>query len=138
MNSSYRTIVSLKETKINGHAVEHYKKRRLREVPLSFSSGTVPVSKVSVADVFAANRWRNFVGVMFLGPAFGLLPKTGHHDRTSEDIEFDLAVNVRGKGVILTTRGTNQHAKGRDGRNVEAINVCYTGKGEEARTDSRG
>jgi hypothetical protein len=138
MNSSYRTIVSLKETKINGHAVEHYKKRRLREVPLSFSSGTVPESKVSFADIFATNRWRSFIGVMFFGPAFALLPEARHHHRTSEDIEFDLTVKVRGRDVMLTTGGTNQHARGRDGANVEVINVCYTGRYGEVLADSKG
>ena len=125
MDSSYRTILSLKETKINGHAMDHYKKRRAREVPLSFTGGTVPPSKVRFVDIFTANRWRNFFGVIFLGPAFALLPSKSDHERTSADVNFDLMTKVRDKEVLLTTRATEQHLKGKNGTNAEAINVCY-------------
>jgi hypothetical protein len=125
MDSSYRTILSLKETKINGHAVDHYKKRRAQQVPLSFTSGTVPMSKVRFVDIFAANRWRNFFGVVLLGPAFALLPRNSDHERTSADVDFDLVTKVRDREILLTTRATEQHAKGRNGTNVEPINVCY-------------
>lgn len=125
MDSSYRTILSLKETKINGYAVDHYKKRRAQQVPLSFTSGTVPTSKVRFVDILAVNRWRNFFGVVFLGPAFALLPSNSDHQRTSADVDFDLVTKVRDREVLLTTRATEQHAKGKNGTNVEAINVCY-------------
>jgi hypothetical protein len=125
MDSSYRTILSLKETKINGHAVDHYKKRRAQQVPLSFISGTVPTSKVRFVDILAVNRWRNFFGVVFLGPAFALLPSNSDHQRTSADVDFDLVTKVRDREMLLTTRPTEQHTKKKDGTNVEAINVCY-------------
>ena len=125
MDSSYRTILSLKETKINGLAIDHYKKRRAQQVPLSFTGGTVPLSKVRFVDVCAANRWRNFFGVVFMGPAFALLPSISDHERTSADVDFDLVTKVRDKQVLLTTRATEQHTKGKNGINLEAINVCY-------------
>jgi hypothetical protein len=125
MDSSYRTILSLKETKINGHAVDHYKKRRAQQVPLSFTSGTVPSSKVRFVDILMANRWKNFLAVALLGPSFALLPSHKDHERTSADVDFDLVTKVRDREVLLTTRSTEQHAKGKYGTNVEPINVCY-------------
>jgi len=125
MDSSYRTIVSLKETKINGQAVDHYKKRRSRQVPLSFTSGTVEASRVGFTDIFATNRLVNIFGILFLGPAFALLPNKRDHERTSADVEFDLAVSVRENKVLLTTKTTEGHSRGNDGLNIEAINVCY-------------
>jgi hypothetical protein len=118
------TIVSLKETKINGQAVDNYNKRQLDDVPLSFTKGTVPASTVGFFEIFATSRQQNFLTVLFLGPAFSLMPTKTDHERTSKETEFDLQVKVGGSVVMFTTRKTTFHKKS-NGKNVEAINVCY-------------
>jgi hypothetical protein len=125
MESSYRTIVSLKEIKINGHAVDHYKKRGslAQFKPLSFTKGTVPIWRVSLVDFFAVNKLSGILGLLILGPAYALLPSIKDHERSSANIEFDFVVNVRSDIVMLTTRRTDSHTQGNDGLNVEAINV---------------
>jgi len=133
LDSSYRIIVSLKEMKINGQAVDHYKRRPLSDTNLSFSKGTVPVSRVGFFEILFTNRVRNLFGVLFLGPAFALMPKRADDERTSDETKFDLRVKVGpapgiesgSSTVVFTTRRTNKHGRGGDGRNVEAINVCY-------------
>ena len=142
--SSYETILSLKETKINGQAVDHYKKRQSFDAVLSFSRGTVPISHVSFCEILSTNNLRNSLGMSFLGPAFALMPSRGDHDRTSKETAFDISVRV-GSGIgedvpssriLFTTRETDKHGRGKNGKNLEAINVCYiedneAGKGRE-------
>lgn len=128
MEATYKTMVSLKEVKINGHAFEHYKKRRAAEAPISFTSGTVPSSIITFGDILKTNKAKDFFGVLLFGPAYALLPSRQDHDRTSSGIDFDLNVNVRGSDVLLTTRTTASHTRGKDGSNAEAINVCYVGE----------
>ena len=133
LDSSYRTIVSLKEMKINGEAVDHYKRRPLSDAHLSFSRGTVPVSSVGFFEILFTNRLRNLFGVLLFGPAFALMPRRADDDRTSEETKFDLKVKVGpapgiesgSSTVLFTTRRTDRHGRGKEGRNFEAINVCY-------------
>jgi hypothetical protein len=126
MESSYSTILSLKEIKINGQAVDHYKKRVSSALykQLSFTKGTVPIWHVSLIDIFAVNKLSGILGLLVLGPAYALLPTIKDHERSSANIEFDFVVKVRSDVVLLTTRRTDSHALGNDGLNVEAINVC--------------
>ena len=136
--SSYETILSLKETKINGQAVDHYKKRQSFDAVLSFTRGTIPISHVSFCEILSTNNLRNSLGMSFLGPAFALMPSRADHDRTSKETAFDISVRV-GSGVggdvdssriLFTTRGTDKHGRGKNGKNLEAINVCYIEENE--------
>ena len=133
LSSSYETILSLKETKINGQAVDHYKKRQAFDAVLSFSRGTVPISRVSFCEILSTNNLRNSLGISFLGPAFALMPNRADHDRTSKETAFDISVRV-GSGIgedvessriLSTTRKTDRHGRGKNGKNLDAINVCY-------------
>jgi hypothetical protein len=63
--------------------------------------------------------------LVLLGPAFAVFPSNRDHERTSVDVDFDLVTKVRDREVLLTTRATEKHAKGKHGTNMEAINVCY-------------
>ncbi|KAH8914564.1 hypothetical protein BT69DRAFT_1253209 [Atractiella rhizophila] len=133
LDSSFRMILSLKETKINGQAADHYKRRPLSDTHLSFSRGSVPVSSVGFFEILLTNRLQNFFDVLFFGPAFSLMPKRTDDDRTSDETRFDLTVKVdparsidgESGTVVFTTRRTNRHGRGTEGRNLEAINVCY-------------
>lgn len=142
LDSSFRVILSLKEMKINGQAIDHYKRRPLSDTHLSFSKGTVPVSSVGFFEILSTNRPHNFFGVLFFGPAFSLMPKRADDERTSDETKFDLAIQVgaapgidRGSStVVFTTRRTNRHGKGVEGRNLDPINVCYI-ENDVVRTD---
>jgi len=125
MESSFHTNLSLKEIKINGQAVDHYKKRLSQYSRVSFLDGNVPLSRVRFWDVLAVNRVTNFLGTLLLGPALGLLPRAIEYDRRSEQIGFDLWFSVRDNDVLFTTRQTDGHQKYIDGSNIETINVCY-------------
>ena len=142
--SSFETILSLKETKINGQAVDHYKKRQAFDTVLSFSRGTVPISHVSFFEILSTNNLHNFLSTSILGPAFTLMPSRADHERTSKETDFDLSVRVGSRigedvdssRVLFTTRETDRHGRGKDGKNLEAINVCHiednkAGKREE-------
>ena len=142
--SSYETILSLKEININGQAIDYYKKRQSSDAVLSFSRGTVPNSHVSFCEILSTSNLRNSLGMSFLGPAFALMPSRRDHDRTSKETTFDVNVRV-GSGIgedvessriLFTTRETDRHGRGKNGENLDAINVCYiedneAGKGRE-------
>ena len=143
--SSYETILSLKETKINGQAVDHYKKRQSFDAVLSFSRGTVPISHVSFCEILSTNNLRSSLGMSFLGPAFALMPSRGDHDRTSKETAFDISVRV-GSGIgedvassriLFTTRETDKHGRGKNGKNLEAINVCYIEDNEAGKSQEK-
>ena len=143
--SSYETILSLKETKINGQAVDHYKKRQSFYTVLSFSRGTVPISHVSFCEILSTNNLHNFLSTSLLGPAFALMPNRADHERTSKETDFDLNVRV-GSGIgedidsnriLFTTRETDRHGRGKNGKNSEAINVCYIADNEAAEKDEK-
>lgn len=145
LSSSYETILSLKETKINGQAVDHYKKRQSFDAVLSFSRGTVPASHVSFCEILSTNNLRNSLGMSFLGPAFALMPNRADHDRTSKETAFDISVkvgcgtgeDVESSRILFTTRETDRHEKGKNGKNLEAINVCYIDDNKVVETDNK-
>ena len=145
LSSSYETILSLKETKINGQAVDHYKKRQSFDTVLSFTRGTVPVSHVSFWEILSTNNLHTFLSTSILGPAFALMPSRADHERTSKETDFDLNVRV-GSGIgedvdssriLFTTRETDRHARGKNGKNSEAINVCYIDDNEAEKRDEK-
>jgi hypothetical protein len=135
MSAAFRTILSLKETKINGLAVDNYRKRRNAAIAdetglkaVGFTQGTVPLAEVGLGDFFAASRlrgWTGLLGLLVLGPAYALLPRMGDHDRKSAEVDFDFKAEVGTGTVVITTRATDSHAKRKDGTNVEPINVCF-------------
>ena len=145
LSSSYETILSLKETKINGQAVDHYKKRQSFDAVLSFTRGTVPVSRVSFCEILSTNNLQNLLSTSILGPAFALMPSRGDHERTSKETDFDLNVKV-GSGIgedvessriLFTTRETDRHGRGKNGKNLEPINVCYIEDNEAGKRDEK-
>ncbi|KFA63830.1 hypothetical protein S40285_10216 [Stachybotrys chlorohalonatus IBT 40285] len=138
MTSSFRTILSLKETKINGLALDHYRKTRTGAAyastaanlkPVSFTDrDSVPLANVELADFFAASRsrsWIGFLGMLVFGPGYAMLPRLGDHDRKCAEVEFDFVAPIGGGNVILTTRESDRHAKGQDDRNFDPIITCY-------------
>jgi len=157
MESSFATILSLKETKINGRAVEHYKKRSATDAMLSFvnhhandGEGDVNnkpnsdentktashphnlvASRITLLDILAMNKASNMLQVLFLGPAYALLPERNDHIRTSMNLQFELAAKVRNGIAVLTTQRTDGHALSSDGENIEAINVCVLPQGNQ-------
>lgn len=143
--SSYETILSLKETKINGQAVDHYKKRQSFDTVLSFSRGTVPISHVSFCEILSTNNVYNFLSTSLLGPAFALMPSRADHERTSKEMDFDLNVrigsgideDVESKRILFTTRETDRHGRGKNGKNIEAINVCCIEDNEIEKRDEK-
>ena len=145
LSSSYETILSLKETKINGQAVDHYKKRQSFDTVLSFTRGTVPVSHVSFCEILSTNNLHNFLSTSLLGPAFALMPSRADHERTSKETDFDLNVRVGSEigedvdsnMILFTTRATDRHGRGKNGKNLEAINVCYIEDNEAAERDEK-
>lgn len=129
MNSSFWTIVSLKETVINGHAVEHYQKRPARRTPVAFThqkedirKGVVQLVPASarILDVIAIDRPSRFLQYCLFGPAYAMIPETRDHRRTSERVHFDMLIPVRNTEVLLT----NQHLRSDQSETVEAVNVC--------------
>ncbi|KAJ5623473.1 hypothetical protein N7490_012078 [Penicillium lividum] len=132
MHSSFHTILSLKEIKINGEAVNHCNKRRRQEqeqgqaASLSFTEGTIPVSRIGFFDIVATSRGaRNLFKAILFGPAYALLPMNEDHKRMSAETRIDFRIRVRDMTVLLTNRTTNAHMKTKSGDNIEAINVCY-------------
>ncbi|KAJ5776444.1 uncharacterized protein N7511_001455 [Penicillium nucicola] len=129
MDSSFWTILSLKEIKINGQALDHYKKRRRRQKDqansLSFAEGTIPISRIRFFDIVTSHGVKNLFELLLFGPAYILLPRKEDHGRTSAETGIDFRVQVRDMTALLTTRATNAHMKTKYGENVEAINVCY-------------
>lgn len=137
MSSAFRTIVSLKETKINGLAIDHYRKQRsggpvgsaqdeLKAV--SFTQNTIPLAEITFRDLFVQNRSRGpfgILGFLLMGPVYGLLPRAEDHERKSALIDFDFVAGVKNGDVVLTTRGTDKHAKRDEETNLEPINVCF-------------
>jgi hypothetical protein len=130
MHSSFHTILSLKEIKINGEAVDHFKKRRRQDQEqaalLSFTEGTIPVSRIGFLDILATSRGvGNLFKVLIFGPAYALLPMKEDHQRRSAETRIDFRIRVRDMSVLFTNRATNAHMKTKSGDNIEAINVCY-------------
>ncbi|KAI1092752.1 hypothetical protein F5B19DRAFT_492171 [Rostrohypoxylon terebratum] len=82
--SAFRTILSLKEVKINGMAVDHYKKRRRdgeddRSGPrsLAFTQSSVPLAEVGLGDFIECLRLRSasdIANFLLFGPAYAILP----------------------------------------------------------------
>ncbi|EXJ53685.1 uncharacterized protein A1O5_13137 [Cladophialophora psammophila CBS 110553] len=142
MESSFNTILSLKETKINGQAVDHYKKRSSTSSALSFTNhdsdvsssttghaGNLTACRIGFMDILTMTKASDIAHVFFLGPAYTLLPDKQDHIRTSRNLQFDLFAEVRGNTVVLTTQPTNEHALTGEGTNVEAVNVCLLPQG---------
>ncbi|KAL8398396.1 hypothetical protein RB596_005785 [Gaeumannomyces avenae] len=146
MGTAFRNILSLKEVKINGLALDHYRKRRSgvvdvpggggkrgdaggQNVSLAFTQGTVGLAEVELRDIFRTNTQSQglggLLGLAVFGPAYALLPKVGDHQRKSHQMDFDFLATVGTGHVLLTTRPTDSHARTPDGLNVEAINVCH-------------
>ncbi|RYP82288.1 hypothetical protein DL770_005626 [Monosporascus sp. CRB-9-2] len=145
MKSSFRTIMSLKETKINGLALDLYRKTRAtsnprvsRLKPVAFTeSNSVSLADIELADFFAANRargWLGFIGMLLLGPGYAMLPRLNDHDRKSDEVEFDFVAPVEGGNVVLTTRETDRHAKGQGTGNLDPVIACYLGLSTLQRT----
>ena len=64
---------------------------------------------------------------------YAQLPNRADHDRTSLGTAFDISVRV-GSGIgedvwssriLFTTRKTDRQGRGKNGKNSEAVNVCY-------------
>ncbi|KLU89723.1 hypothetical protein MAPG_08692 [Magnaporthiopsis poae ATCC 64411] len=143
MGTAFRNVLSLKEVKINGLAVDHYRKRRSGAVDipggkrgdagqstsLAFTQGTVELAEVELRDIFQTNTQSRglggLFGLAFFGPAYALLPVMGDHQRKSQQMDFDFLARVGTGHVLFTTRPTDSHARTPDGLNVEAINVCH-------------
>lgn len=144
MGTAFRNILSLKEVKINGMALDHYRKRRsgVVDVPggrrgdagqkpsLAFTQGTMELAEVELRDIFRTNTQSRgglggLLGLALFGPAYALLPTTGDSLRKSQQMDFDFLAAVGTGRVLLTTRPTDSHARTPDGLNVEAINVCH-------------
>ncbi|KAL7622850.1 hypothetical protein AAE478_006529 [Parahypoxylon ruwenzoriense] len=152
LSSAFRNILSLKETKINGLAVDHYRKRPgggsaypLSDTqtggpmkPLTFTMETVPLAEVGLGDFFGSSRsrgWKGLLGMALFGPGYAMLPQVGDHERKSAEVDFDFVARLRTGTVVLTTRATDRHAKNRDGSNVESINVCHIAEGGYGKED---
>ncbi|KAL8364977.1 hypothetical protein RB595_004000 [Gaeumannomyces hyphopodioides] len=141
MGTAFRNILSLKEVKINGLAVDHYRKRRSgvvdipggrrgdagQNVSLAFTHGTVGLAEVELRDIFRTQSrgLGGLFGLALFGPAYTLLPMMGDHQRKSQQTDFDFLAKVGTGHVLFTTRPTDSHARTPDGLNVEAINVCH-------------
>ena len=145
LSSACEAELSLKEAKINGQAVEHYKRRPSSDTVLSFTRGTVPISHVSFCEILSMNNSHSFLSTLLLGPAFALMPSRGDYKRTSKVPDIDLNVRVRsgigedveGSRILFTTRETDRHGRGKDGKNLEAINVCCIEDNEAGSGDEK-
>jgi hypothetical protein len=124
MNSSFAQIISVKEIKINGQALEHFKKRQARSTPIGFSFGTAKARAVKLRDLINPRSFREVILFLVFGPAYSLLPSAEDHARQSSDTQFNFHISVRGRPVVLTTMRTDKHITNADEVNVETINVC--------------
>ncbi|CAH0028966.1 unnamed protein product [Clonostachys rhizophaga] len=138
MKSSFRTILSLKEMKINGLALDLHRKTRTRTasswhidhpkaVAFTESNG-IAIADVKIADFFAANRsfgYTGLIGIVLLGPGYAMLPRFSDYHRKSAEVEFDFEAPIDGGKVVLTTRETDRHAKREGNGNLDPVVVCY-------------
>lgn len=130
MKSSFRTILSLKEIKINGMAVDYIQASRSSDrKPISFTeSGGVPLAEVKLADFFASNRsygWLGYFGMAILGPGYALLPRLGDHERKSAEVEFEFTAPLSRGEVIVTTRRSDKHKCESEAANRNKVIACY-------------
>ena len=125
MNNSFRTIVYLKEIKINGHAIDHGAKRPARTRAIGFTQGTIKAHAVQLRDIVRASSVRGLFCLLLFGPAHTLLPTEAEEARQSANIQYVLQVRVRDERVHLTTERTDRHSQDANGFNHEAINVCH-------------
>lgn len=124
MNKAYQQILSMKELKINGNAIEYVTKRSNQIGVVGFTQGSLKAKKVTLWHLFQAmNWWRKMLSLVF-GPAYALLPNADDDARRSTDTSFECNIDVRGQDVVFTTGRTSRHRRQQsNGENIEAINV---------------
>jgi hypothetical protein len=125
LNSSFKEILYLKEIKINGQALNFFKKRPSPRQVIGLAQGTKMPWRVGMWDIIGALNIKDVVCLLLFGPAYLLLPTEHDRDRTSMRTEFELRMTVRGHPVVITTSGTSKHDVDGSGNSVEAVNVCY-------------
>jgi hypothetical protein len=129
----YHQLVSLVEVKINGEAVAHHKKRKSGRTILGFTYDTVPMTPVGLKDMFkAAIQSRKLLRSLLFGPAYVMIPGKADYERKSDQADYELTVDVRGRKVLLTTRRTDSHLVLEDNMNAEALNICYLAESTNA------
>jgi hypothetical protein len=134
---AFRTILSLKETKINGSTIDHYRKHRsggtsinTRSILtlLAFTKDIVSLAGVRLGDFFAtkrSRRWKGISGRLILGPGCAVLPQLNDHKCSHAEVDFDFVAKARTGSAVLTTQLTDRHEWNKDGTNVEAISACF-------------
>ena len=125
METSFHNILSLRELRINGKAIDHYMKRRSQYKSVAFLDGDIPLSPVRFRDLLHLGKRRHHLSMLLFGPALRLLPDKNDFERQSETVNFDLRIKVRRHIVLLTTRETTEHTT-ENKKNFEAIKVCHT------------
>lgn len=126
MEASFHTILSLRELRINGKAIDHHMKRRSQYKSVAFLDGDIPLSPVRFCDLVSLRKGRCYLSMLLVGPALGLLPDKNDFERRSETADFDFKIKVRKHSVLLTTRETTEHVI-ENKETAEAIKICHTG-----------
>ena len=124
MNTTYQTLLGMKELKINGKAVEYATRRIYQGRVVGFTQGSVHATKVTLWHLLRAMNWWSRILSLLFGPAYALLPTADDDTRHSTDASFEYKIDVRGQDVVFTTAGTSRHRTHQsNGENVDAIAV---------------
>jgi hypothetical protein len=136
MNDSFNHILNFKEIKINGLAADFVQKRKIKQRSIGFTEGSLTAHYVTWFQLSRHMKWLELIPLLLFGPAYALLPSGADAKQKSDEIAFELKVNVRNHSVIFTTESTNRHEK-KEEENIEAINVCYQPPVEPTQADQR-
>lgn len=124
MNTAFQQILSMKELKINGNAVEYVTRRIYQGRRVGFTQGSLHARKVTLWHLLRAMNWWNRILSLMFGPAYALLPTADDDTRRSTDASFECKIDVRGQDVVFTTACTSSHRRNQsNGNNADAIVV---------------
>jgi hypothetical protein len=124
MNTAYQQILSMKELKINGNAVEYVTRRIYQGRIVGFTQGSLQARKVTLWHLLRAMNWWSRIHSLMFGPAYALLPTADDDTRHLRDTSFECKIDVRGQDVVFTTACTSRHRTHQStGENVDAIVV---------------
>lgn len=128
-------ILKYKEIKINDNVVNFIQKRKHKHVSIGFTESLLTPHPVTWSQLIHGIRQLGILTILLFGPAYSLIPSHTEARENSNEISFDLELNVREHSVIFTTGSTDRHDRqGED--NIEAINVCYIGRINKAPNES--
>jgi hypothetical protein len=123
LNTSFETMLFLREIKINNLSTSYVKKQAERKRPVSFTMGAAQVYQDILSAATHFESFRDILGFVALGPAYFLLPSSADQLRKSRSSEFEISVHIRNRHTVIFTTGPTDKQDADDAS--EAIHVCY-------------